>query len=112
MINTVSAGKGIHVSGGYSIQPYINMCISSAGLVRHNGSSFEVYNGSSWIILDNALAHISLEDDVYEIIEWARQKRAEEAELYKLMAEHPIVKEIKERLDVTVALVRDHGEIK
>lgn len=113
----ISNGPYMNVVGGGSFTPYINMSNSSAGMVRWNGnnSGFEIYDGSSWMILSTSVASVGLNSDAISAITWAKQKMAEEAELEKLAKDHPAInfaldnlKKAKTQLDAIIILSKEH----
>lgn len=115
MINYIAPGAMIDVSeGGYSSGPYIDMSRPSAGMVRYNGNNFEVYDGSSWIMISYNSPQVSLNSSAVTAITWAFNKMAEEAELEKLSRSHPSIqaaydhlKRAAEQLKTTIILSKD-----
>jgi hypothetical protein len=108
MIKSIMAGPGLAVSGGTITYPYINMNNASAGMVRYNGNiqNFEVYDGSSWMTIYGTAATVTLDYDVQTILNWARQKMVEDQRLKELAQKHPGIADLREKLDVMVALVQ------
>ena len=51
MIKSISGNTGIQVNGGAPAPVYINMSNASAGMVRYNGNTLEVYDGNSWFVI-------------------------------------------------------------
>ena len=95
--------------------PYINMSNASAGMVRWNSNSFEVYDGSVWHrIGGDGQAMISMDQNAVSDIMWAEQKMREEAEMVELAKKHPAVedavthlKDAQSRVKVVMALVKE-----
>lgn len=110
MIQGLSAGHGIHINNGYFGGPYIDQTRYDAGRLRMIGSTMEVYNGSSWCPVTNGTTHVELSSEVLEVIEWAKKKRSDEDRLEKLAAEVPAVADLKQRLEMMIALTRDYSE--
>ena len=110
MIQGLSAGHGIHINNGYFGGPYIDQTRYDAGRLRMIGNTMEVYNGSSWCPVTNGTTHVELSGEVLEVIEWAKKKRSDEARLEKLAAEVPAVADLKQRLEMMIALTRDYSE--
>jgi hypothetical protein len=104
--------RGINSSGPYITVhsnmsgPYISPGAQSAGMVRWNSSSnsMEVYDGNAWMAL-GAWADITLTPEMVEIIEWAKRKRDQELHVEQLAAQHPGIRDLKEKLDIMLALV-------
>ena len=93
MIKNITGTSGITVAGSYPSYPYINMNNASAGMVRYNGNSqnFEIYDGSTWMVLNSGAATVSLDYEVQTILNWAKIKMAEEQRLKELAGKHPTV---------------------
>jgi len=108
MIKSISSSVGLAVAGGTTSYPYINMNNASAGMVRYNGTSqnFEVYDGSTWMTMYSSVATVSLDYDVQNILNWARDKMAEDRRLKELAQRHPGIADLREKLEVMIALVQ------
>ena len=108
MIRTLNGGPGLAVANGSTSYPYINMNNASAGMVRYNGSSqnFEVYDGSSWVSMYGTATTVTLDYDVQNILNWARDKMLEDQRLKELAQKHPGIRDLQEKLDVMIALVQ------
>lgn len=111
MINGITNGYGIHISGGSYSTPYIDMGRPSAGMTRYNGSNLEVYDGALWVTIPSSFPQIELDDVTTEAIEWVRRKMEQEKRILALAEKHPAVadamatvKEAEEKLAVVVAL--------
>lgn len=116
MTNNISGMNNVVVMNGNSFMPYVNMSNPSAGIVRYNGSnqSMEVYDGNSWLTMNNNHVNIDLSGAANAAIAWAMNKMAEEAQLEKMAAEHPAVKaayenmkRAAEQLKATIILSKD-----
>jgi hypothetical protein len=115
MIRNIAPGNGINISGSSYSTPYIDMSQASAGMVRYNGISnnMEIYNGSSWVTIASSYPTVELTGEVQSIIEWARQKRAEEAEWLKLASDNDTLqdaintlKKAQEQVKILAALIK------
>ena len=92
MINSVySTDNFIHAEGPSSL-PYVNAGLPSAGMLRLNGSSLQVYDGSSWLSI-NSHVSLGLSDNGREIMEWARNKMQEERRLQERMKQYPALQD-------------------
>ena len=107
MIQGLSAGQGIHINNGYFSGPYIDQTRFDAGRLRMFGNTMEVYNGSSWCPVTNGITQVELSNEVLEVIEWAKRKRAEEEHLEKLAAQVPAVADLKSKLEMMIVLTKD-----
>jgi hypothetical protein len=112
MIRKITAGPGIHIANNSFSTPHVFMNTPSAGMVRYNGSSFEVYDGNIWLTLGSSCPQIELTSEVQYIIDWARKKMAEEARIKELASQHPTVagalkavEQAEEQVRVVAALV-------
>jgi hypothetical protein len=117
MIKGLQGISGITVSGGNTALPYVGPNISNpmTGMIRINGTEMEVFNGSSWLQLSTSYATVSLDQDILDIVQWARKRRDEEKAWYALASSNEAVRialeqleQAKTRLELTVILSRDH----
>ena len=108
MIRTLNAGPGLAVANGSTSYPYVNMNNASAGMVRYNGNTqnFEVYDGNTWMVMYMAAATVTLDYDVQNILNWAKDKMLEDQRIKELAQKHPGIRDLQEKLDVMVALVQ------
>jgi hypothetical protein len=121
MIQNIYGSNGIKVLGHQPSLPYINMTNISAGSVRYNGntSSLEVYDGNSWLTLNNNVgASIELDESVTEIIQWAKQKKDEEVELEKLAISNAAIidlvydlNETKDKIKMVQILLKENESV-
>jgi hypothetical protein len=92
MIKNITAGYGIHIGGSTSYStPYIDMSRHSAGMVRYNGSNFEIYDGASWMTLQSSYPQVELDGVTQEAVQWVRRKMEQEKQLLELAKNHPTV---------------------
>ena len=117
MIKGLQGVTGITVGGGNTALPYVgpNANNPMTGMLRINGTEMEVFNGSVWQMLSTSYASVGLDQDVLDIIQWARKKRDEENAWYKLATTNEAVRialeqleQAKTRLELTAILSRDH----
>ena len=91
-------------------KPYINTYNSQplVGMVRYNASlSFlEIYDGSTWHARNDD-AMVDLSQDAKDLLEWARQQRAQQVKIDQLMEQHPGLKDLHERFEVMLRLVQE-----
>lgn len=119
MISNIIGSTDIIVYGGQSYGPYVNLSSPSAGMVRYNGSYFEVYDGSSWLTIQQSPAEIHLSGNALSSIMWVQEKMAEEQELKKLAQDSPAVraayeafKRASDQLKTTIILSKDQDVVK
>ena len=103
MIKVINyTGKYISISGGNPVTNYINGQPILTGGGGGGGGS-----GYVWQILSSSSANIGLTSDAEEILDWAKNKKLEEEKILAIIEKHPGIKDIKEKLDVMMALVRE-----
>lgn len=117
MINTInSSSKHIYAAGGSSL-PYVssNSNIPIQGMMRINGSTLEVFNGSSWMMISPGSANVGLNSDAEQAIDWAIKRMKQEKEWYELATTNEAVRialdqleQAKTRLELTSHLARDY----
>ena len=68
---------GVTVSAGNTSLPYVSPNPSNpmTGMVRINNTDLEVFNGSSWLQLPSSYATVSIDQEVLDVIQWARTQR-------------------------------------
>jgi hypothetical protein len=91
MIRNLTAGPGIHIANNSYSTPYIDATRPSAGMVRYLNNNLEIYDGSSWMIMQSSFPQVELSGHVQAVIQWAEKKMAEEARIKELAAKHPTV---------------------
>ena len=113
----VQTGKYTIVSGGSPSNPYISPGSQGAGMVRWNTNmnQLEVNDGVSWREITEQFTSVGLTPEAESLLDWARQKRAEEQEIKALAATHPAVKaalaaveKAQEQLQIIRDLSIDH----
>ena len=91
MIKGLQGITGITVSGGNTSLPYVNPNPSNplTGMLRINNTELEVFNGTSWQMISSSYATVSLDQDVLDLIQWARTQRQLELNRATLIANNP-----------------------
>jgi len=117
MIKGLTGITGITVSGGNTALPYVNQNPSNPmqGMLRINMSELEVFTGTNWQQVPSSYATVSMDQDILDIVQWARKRRDEEDKWYKLASSNEAVRialeqleQAKTRLELTAILSRDH----
>jgi hypothetical protein len=100
MIKGLQGTCGVTVSAGDTSLPYISSNISNPiqGMLRINGTEIEVFNGTGWQQISSSYATVTLDQDILDVIQWARKKRKEEQELKKLSEENVAIKDLLEQV--------------
>ena len=77
MIKGLMGTCGVTVSGGSTSLPYVpqNSNNPMQGMIRVNNSDLEVFTGSSWQMLSTSYATVSIDQEVLDVIQWARTQR-------------------------------------
>ena len=110
MIKTVSShGRYIQVNGGSNVYPYISPGAANAGQLRFNtiNNNLEVWDGVVWKEISNNYTSVGLNAEAEELLDWARAKRAEDTKFKALIASHAGIRDLKEKLDIMIALVAE-----
>ena len=119
MIKGLQGITGITVSGGNTALPYVGPNINNpmTGMMRINGTEIEVFNGSSWQMLSTSYATVGLDQDVLDIVQWARKKREEEMVWQSLAKDNKAVKialdnleQARQQLDITAKIAREYEQ--
>lgn len=119
MIKGLQGISGVMVSGGDTSVPYIPQNTENPiqGMIRIWGSDIQVFTGSNWTTLSTSYATVGLDQDVLDIVQWARKKRDEEMMWKALSEKNQAVKialekveEAKRQLDVTAKLAREYDK--
>jgi Tfp pilus assembly PilM family ATPase len=119
MIKGLEGITGITVSGGNTAIPYVgpNSNNPMTGMIRINGTEMEVFNGSSWQMLSTSYATVGLDQDVLDIVQWARKKRDEEMMWQSLANDNKAVKialdnleQARQQLNITAKLAREYEQ--
>jgi hypothetical protein len=112
MIKGLQGITGVSVGAGNTSLPYVNPNPNNpmTGMLRINGTEMEVFNGSSWQILSTSYATVGLDQEVLDIIQWARKKRDEEKEMLVLAQTNSAVKnalDAVERAKEQLKIIKD-----
>jgi hypothetical protein len=91
---------GITVSAGNTSLPYVpannnNPC---QGMLRINGTEMEVFNGSSWQQLPTSYATVSMDQDILDIVQWARNQRDQQLTRERRIENNPALKKAYEAI--------------
>lgn len=119
MIKTISGSRYVTVQDGSPAQLYINNYSGAMGVgdVRFNTSnqSLQVYDGNAWQDLQGGYPMISLSTEAESLLDWAREKRAEEYAMHEMIKTNEAVRiayenlnKAKEQLKTTIILAKEH----
>ena len=114
-------GPFLMVSGGVPASTYIGHGSGpGVGNMRYNPNSqnIEVFDGSTWVIMQSNSAYVSLTSDAVSLLEWARQKRDKELELERLAESSPAIKDLvnqikdkEEQIKVVQTLIKEETKV-
>jgi hypothetical protein len=91
MIKGLMGTCGVTVSGGDTALPYVgpNSNNPMTGMLRINMTALEVFNGTGWQTLPSSYATVSIDQEVLDVIQWARTQRTLEMNRATLIANNP-----------------------
>lgn len=91
MIKSINGSRYITVSNNSSSDPYISPGSVGAGMIRWNPNMncMEVNDGNMWKQFSVSYPTIGLSPDAEAILDWAKQKKAEEHQLDELCKKYP-----------------------
>jgi hypothetical protein len=117
MIKGLTGSPGLIVSGGNTSVPYVNQNSNNpiTGMMRVWGNDIQVFDGTSWLSMSTSYATVGLDSETQDLLHWARKKRQEEADLYKLASSNEAVRialeqleQAKTRVELTTILAREY----
>ena len=123
MIKNIHArGRYMQVMGG-SASTYVNASYGAQGVgnLRFNTSSqcLEVYDGTTWTILNLPDATVGLNDEAESLLDWAKEKKQKEKEYKEWALKHPMLQSAlkdlhgaQERLEVIAILCQQEEKLK
>ena len=77
MIKGLQGITGITVSGGNTALPYVGSNPNNplTGMIRIHNTELEVFNGTSWQMIPSSYATVSIDQEILDVIQWARTQR-------------------------------------
>jgi hypothetical protein len=116
----VSNGKYTVVSSGTTNVPYISYNSNNPiqGMIRISGNDMQVFDGASWVVMGTSYASVGLSPDAEKLLDWARQKRDEEAAILKLAETNLTIKKLlaemnkyKDQIDMISVLIKEEVKV-
>jgi len=100
MIKGLMGTTGINVSGGNTALPYVghNPNNPMTGMIRINNTELEVFNGTSWQQLPSSYATVSLDQEILDVIQWARTQRTMALNRMHLAQNNPALMKVLTRI--------------
>lgn len=91
---------GVTVLGGDTALPYVNMnhVNPMQGMLRISGSDLQAFDGSNWISISSSYATVSLDQEVLDVIQWARTQRTMAMNRMTLAQNNPALMKALEKL--------------
>jgi len=98
MIKGLQGVTGITVTGGNTALPYVgpNPNNPLTGMIRINNTELEVFNGSAWQMISSSYATVSLDQDILDIVQWARTQRQLQLNRETLVKNNPALQKAYE----------------
>jgi hypothetical protein len=98
MIKGLQGVTGVTVTGGNTALPYVgpNPNNPLTGMIRINNTELEVFNGSAWQMLSSSYATVSLDQDILDIVQWARTQRQLQLNRETLVKNNPALQKAYE----------------
>lgn len=80
--------------------PYINMNNSNPmqGMIRIWGSDMQVFDGTAWMNLSTSYATVTLDQDILDVIQWAKAQRQMAMNRLTLAQNNPALMKALEKL--------------
>jgi len=100
MIRNITGGPGVIVNGGNNVSPYINQNINNPmqGMIRLNGSDFQVFDGMGWQQLATAYPSVGLDGETLDLLQWARTQRQLDLNRKFLIENNPALRKAHEAI--------------
>jgi hypothetical protein len=94
MIKGLMGTCGVAVSAGNTALPYVgpNSNNPMTGMIRINNTELEVFNGSNWQQISTSYATVSLDQEILDVIQWARAQRTMALNRMTLAQNNPALK--------------------
>ena len=98
MIKGIQGVTGVTVTGGNTALPYVNPNPNNplTGMMRINNTELEVFNGSAWQMISSSYATVALDQEVLDIIQWARTQRQLQLNRETLVKNNPALQKAYE----------------
>ena len=91
MIKGLMGTCGVTVSAGNTSLPYVgpNPSNPMTGMLRVHNTDIEVFTGNNWQQLSTSYATVSLDQEILDVIQWARTQRQLDLNRATLIANNP-----------------------
>jgi hypothetical protein len=121
MIKGLMGTCGVTVSGGDTALPYVgpNANNPMTGMLRINNTNIEVFNGSNWQQISSSYATVTLDQEILDVIHWARAQRDISLNKMERAQKNPAlmkaleaIKRAEDNFDILDKIIGDDIEIK
>ena len=101
MIKGLMGTTGVTVAGGNTSLPYVGPNPSNPiqGMIRINNTEMEVFNGNNWQVISTSYATVSLDQDVLDVVQWARKQRDKQQKREQLIKDNPALQKALEAIE-------------
>jgi hypothetical protein len=101
MIKGITGMLGVTITGGNTNMPYVPQNASNPiqGMIRVNNQDLEVFTGSSWQVMTSSYASVGLDQDVLDVIQWARKQRDKQLDRERRIQNNPALKKAYEAIE-------------
>ena len=91
---------GVTVSAGNTALPYVGPNVNNpmTGMIRINNTELEVFNGTGWQKISSSYATVSLDQEILDVIQWARAQRTMAMNRLTLAQNNPALMKALEKL--------------
>ena len=91
MIKGLQGQTGITVAGGNTSLPYVNPNPNNpmTGMLRINMTELEVFTGTNWQTVSSSYATVSLDQELLDLMQWARAQRTMQMNRLTLAQNNP-----------------------
>lgn len=118
MIDHIMGGTFMEVISSSGSRPYINNYTTDgashvAGDIVYDNTynKLKVYDGYGWQYIGGGDATVNLSSDAITILNWAKQKMHEEAELQILCDQSPAIKDLVHQMNVDISTYKNKIEM-
>ena len=100
MIKGLMGTCGVTVSAGNTSLPYVgpNPSNPMTGMLRVHNTEIEVFNGTMWQQISSSYATVSLDQEILDVIQWARTQRTMAMNRLTLAENNPALMKALEKL--------------
>lgn len=98
MIKGLQGVSGITVGAGNTSLPYVSPNANNpmTGMIRINNTELEVFNGNNWQMISSSYATVSLDQEILDIVQWARTQRQLDLNRATLVKNNPALQKAYE----------------